>query len=119
MTTDQQPLTCDDYIDAAESAERGEAWPQAATLWRRAAGCLPKHPCERTARDRDTYLANAVECDRKAAINERLEQIALRTLRIPTLAERHSDGLDFHEFAVWQIKNALKAAYEAGQNDAK
>ena len=50
---------------------------------------------------------------------DRLEEIANRVLRIPTLAERRSDSLDFHELGVWRIKQALKAAYEAGQNDAK
>ena len=32
---------------------------------------------------------------------------------------RGSDGLDFHDLAVWQIKQALQAAYEAGRASAK
>jgi hypothetical protein len=51
-----------DYAEEAEAAERAEAWRQAAALWRRAAECLPKHPCPRAAADRDQYLANAEAC---------------------------------------------------------
>ena len=31
-----------------------------------------------------------------------------------TLETRRSDSLDFHDVAVWSIKEALEAAYEAG-----
>jgi len=48
-----------------------------------------------------------------------LEKIAQKHLRIETLEERHSDRLDFHDVAVWQIEAALKAAYEAGKNSKK
>ena len=34
---------------------------------------------------------------------------------IETLETRNSDGLDFHDVAVWAIRNALEAAYEAGR----
>ena len=118
MTENKKPLTHYDYADAAESAERGEAWSQAAYLWRRAADAMPKHPCRRLAEDRQVYLANADRCDRKVVVNNQLEVIAKQILRIPTLTSRHSDSLDFHELAVWQIKRALEAAYEAGRNDA-
>jgi len=113
MTTDQRPLTCDDYIDAAEAAQRGEAWAQAAVLWLRAS---------ETCSDVDKalrYTRLAADCRQREALNDRLEKIAKRTLRIPTLTERRSDSLDFHELGVWQLKQALKAAYKAGQNDAK
>lgn len=33
---------------------------------------------------------------------------------LETLETRNSDGLDFHETAVWSLKAALLAAYEAG-----
>jgi hypothetical protein len=33
---------------------------------------------------------------------------------LETLETRNSDGLDFHETAVWRLKDALLAAYEAG-----
>ena len=45
-----------------------------------------------------------------ATINE----IAQRVLRIDTLQTRKSDSLDFHEVAVWTLKGALEAAFEAG-----
>ena len=38
---------------------------------------------------------------------------------IETLETRNSDGLDFHDVAVWAIRNALEAAYTAGQAAAK
>lgn len=47
--------------------------------------------------------------------NELLESIAREHLDIETLAERKSDALDFHEISVWNLKKALQAAYEAGQ----
>lgn len=34
---------------------------------------------------------------------------------IETLETRNSDGLDFHDVAVWAIRAALEAAYEAGR----
>jgi hypothetical protein len=44
-----------------------------------------------------------------------LREIASRILDIETLETRRSDGLDFHEVAVWSVKQALEAAYEAGR----
>lgn len=40
--------------------------------------------------------------------------IAVQQLGLKTLRRRNSDSLDFHELAVWQIRNALEAAYLAG-----
>jgi hypothetical protein len=40
--------------------------------------------------------------------------IARTQLRIPTLEARRSDSLDFHDVAVWQVKAALQAAFDAG-----
>ena len=34
---------------------------------------------------------------------------------IKTLETRNSDRLDFHDVAVWAIRAALEAAYEAGR----
>lgn len=39
--------------------------------------------------------------------------IARGYLGIPTLETRRSDSLDFHDVAVWQLKAALQAAYDA------
>jgi hypothetical protein len=40
--------------------------------------------------------------------------IAQKHLRIDTLETRHSDRLDFHDVAVWCIRDALEAAFKAG-----
>lgn len=47
-----------------------------------------------------------------------LTTIAQTTLGIETLETRRSDPLDFHEVAVWSIREALQAAYEAGRQAA-
>jgi hypothetical protein len=43
-----------------------------------------------------------------------IAEIAARHLGVHNLTERKCDGLDFHDLAVWNIKAALEAAYEAG-----
>ena len=43
-------------------------------------------------------------------IDEVIEDIAKRKLRFSTLETRGSDSLDFHDVAVWQAREALKAA---------
>ena len=47
-----------------------------------------------------------------------INKIADKVLHI-TLETRNSDDLDFSEQAVWQIKDALEAAYRAGYSQAK
>jgi hypothetical protein len=42
-------------------------------------------------------------------------EIARHFPSIETLKTRNSDGLDFHDVAVWSIRDALAAAYAAGQ----
>jgi hypothetical protein len=44
-----------------------------------------------------------------------IAEIAARHLHLETLETRNSDSLDFHDMAVWSIKAALEAAYEAGR----
>ena len=46
---------------------------------------------------------------------ELINEIAGKILDIETLEERKSDSLDFHEVAVWELKEALEQAYEAGR----
>jgi len=53
------------------------------------------------------------------SIDALLESIALQHLRIETLKTRKADSLDFHEVAVWGVKDALLAAYEAGRAGAR
>ncbi len=44
-----------------------------------------------------------------------LAAIARTELGVETLATRSSDRLDFHDVAVWSIREALSAAYDAGE----
>ena len=48
-----------------------------------------------------------------------LDHIAQTILGLETLDTRNSDRLDFHDVAVWNIKAALQAAFEAGQKAGK
>ncbi len=43
-----------------------------------------------------------------------LTQIAQTKLGIDTLETRRSDSLDFHDVAVWCLRDALEAAFKAG-----
>jgi hypothetical protein len=47
-----------------------------------------------------------------------LEMIAKKHADIPTLKERNSDSLDFHDLGVVSIRNMLYAAYQEGIEDA-
>ena len=40
--------------------------------------------------------------------------IAQKHLFIETLETRNSDRLDFHDVAVWNVREALEAAFKAG-----
>ena len=52
-------------------------------------------------------------------IDELLAEIAKKHLNLETLETRNSDSLDFHDVAVWAIKDALQDAYEAGKQGQK
>ncbi len=45
-----------------------------------------------------------------------LLDVARKHFLIETLETRNSDGLDFHDVAVWAIHAALEEAYEAGRS---
>lgn len=47
-------------------------------------------------------------------MNNTIETIAKEHLQLETLETRYADRLDFHDLAVWQIRDALQAAYDAG-----
>jgi hypothetical protein len=47
-------------------------------------------------------------------IDSLLTLIAQKHLNIETLETRKSDRLDFHEVAVWTLRDALEAAFKAG-----
>jgi hypothetical protein len=110
MTTMPEPQTTHlDYAEEAQSAQRAEAWPQAAALWRRAATLAD------TKAAREQYLFMARHCERRTQVDGKLEKIAKDVLKLPTLDRRGSDRFDFHELSVGQLKLALRAAYEAGR----
>jgi hypothetical protein len=46
-------------------------------------------------------------------------KIAKEILDLETLETRNMDSLDFHELSVWEIRNALEAAYNAGRAAAQ
>ena len=50
-----------------------------------------------------------------AARDALILDIAERHLFLDTLETRKSDSLDFHEHAVWAVRSALEAAFEAGR----
>ncbi len=96
-----------DYAEEAESAERAEAWPQALALWQRAIATCPV--------EQPTYFEGVDRCQRQMDVDAQLASIARRAMDVPTLETRNSDGLDFHEVAVWELLKALRLAYRAGQ----
>ena len=98
-----------DYADEAESAERAEAWPQAFALWQRAIATCPGDTP-------DAYAAGVARCQHQINVDAELTSIARRVLQIPTLESRKSDGLDFHDVAVWELLKALRLAYRAGES---
>ena len=53
-----------------------------------------------------------------AKANATIEKIAREVLDLETLETRKMDSLDFHDLAVWEIRKALEAAYEAGRQAA-
>ena len=55
----------------------------------------------------------------KQSIDQLLTEIAKNHLNLETLETRNSDSLDFHDVAVWAIKDALQDAYEAGKQGQK
>ena len=55
----------------------------------------------------------------KAYKDATIRDIARDLLGIETLEERKSDSLDFHEVAVWQVRDALAAAFEAGRQTSR
>ncbi|WP_229747907.1 DUF6900 domain-containing protein [Marivita lacus] len=56
--------------------------------------------------------------DLAAARNALILEIAQRRFSLETLETRNSDRLDFHDVAVWAIRDALEEAFEAGRRAA-
>ena len=53
------------------------------------------------------------------SMDEDINPIARDILKLETLEERKSDSLDFHELSVWQVREALIAAYRAGDSESR
>lgn len=51
-------------------------------------------------------------------MKNQIKKIAREKLGMETIETRKSDGLDFYDLSVWQIREALEAAFIAGQNAA-
>ena len=47
-------------------------------------------------------------------INPHIGEIEDKFLGVKTLETQNSDALDFHDLAVWTLKAALEAAFNAG-----
>jgi hypothetical protein len=60
-------------------------------------------------------MARRKQTDPNATRDALLLQIAERHLFLETLETRHWDSLDFNEHAVWAVRSALEAAFEAGR----
>jgi len=54
------------------------------------------------------------EIDMSTTIDQIFALIAQKHLFIVTLETRHSDRLDFHDVAVWNVREALEAAFKTG-----
>jgi hypothetical protein len=54
----------------------------------------------------------------KAEREAALLDIARRFLGVNSFEPRHSDDLDFYDHAVWQVREALEADYDAGYRAA-
>ena len=52
-------------------------------------------------------------------LDQVLTQIAQQHLGIETLETRRSDSLDFHDVAIWCLRDALEAAFNAGIEQAR
>ena len=103
-------FTAADWMDEAESAERAEAWPQAAALWTNAASLCGSE-------QQQCCHAGIARCEHEVAVDAELASVARRLLNIPTLETRKSDALDFHEVCVWQLLAALRLAHRMGRKD--
>ena len=55
----------------------------------------------------------------KAPSEALLLEIAAKHFFLETIETRNSDGLDFHDVAVWSIRAALVAAFAAGQSASR
>jgi hypothetical protein len=81
-------------------------------------GDAMKNTTQRDERNETRSFRAAFAARDRAAARETQAQvvakIAREVLGLDTLETRHSDTLDFSDQAVWQLRAALEAAYNAG-----
>jgi hypothetical protein len=53
------------------------------------------------------------------SVSTEVAEIAKKHLNIETLETRKSDSLDFHDVAVWALKDALQEAYGDGLREKR
>lgn len=102
------------FLEAAEKAIHGST-DTLAHLASRATWCPAPVKVEPEALAAATQERATREQAREAAVSA----VALKHLNIAELATRNADQLDFHSLAVWQVKAALQAAFEAGARQAQ
>ena len=61
----------------------------------------------------ETTETVSVEAD--VSLSETVAMLARNLLGFETLETRRSDSLDFREVAVWNVREALERAYQAGR----
>jgi len=59
-------------------------------------------------------MTSPAETAIQAQVDELIADLAKQHFFVETLETRNRDRLDFHSVAVWNIKAALEAAYNAG-----
>ncbi len=76
-----------------------------------------QHNASRTPKQNRIDLV--AKLSKQQALDALFLDIAKRNFNVETLATRRHDGLDFHDTAVWSMKQAIQEAYEAGLKAGK
>jgi len=91
--------------------------PRGGSIWTNSKTGATRHSKENPGGKGKTPKAEkGSSADKKGSgVNHAISKIAKDILLIPTLKERKSDSLDFHEVAVWTVRDAMQKAFNAGQ----
>jgi hypothetical protein len=60
-----------------------------------------------------------VNSESNLKLNPLISEIAVKFLGVKNLETQYSNALDFHDLAVWTLKAALEAAFNAGYESAR
>ncbi|QRK14243.1 hypothetical protein JQX13_46935 [Archangium violaceum] len=74
---------------------------------------MTKHPMRHTPAQGSGKRPVAPE-----VLEATVERIGREVLHLETLKTRRADSLDFHELAVWRVRDALEEAFRAGMRAA-